>query len=177
MKALVVGGGIAGPAAALALQQAGIEPVVLEAWPRSDGEAGSWFTLASNGLHALDLLGARHLVAPIGFPSERNVMVGATGRVLGTMSLGVPLDDGTVAVTMKRSRLAAALLDEAGRRGIDVRHDSRVVRRGEPPRRGHRDPRGRVERSRATCSSAPTVSARWSVAPSTPKPLRRATSG
>ncbi|WP_256796363.1 NAD(P)/FAD-dependent oxidoreductase [Terrabacter sp. Ter38] len=127
MKALIVGGGIAGPAAALALHQAGIEPVVLEAWPRSDDEAGSWFTLASNGLHALDLLGARHLVTPIGFPSERNVMVGATGRVLGTMSLGVPLDDGTVAVTMKRSRLAAALLDEAGRRGIDVRHDSRVV--------------------------------------------------
>ncbi|CAN7441648.1 NAD(P)/FAD-dependent oxidoreductase [Terrabacter sp. LjRoot27] len=127
MKALVVGGGIAGPATALALQQAGIEAVVLEAWPRSDGEAGSWFTLAPNGLHALDLLGARRLVTPIGFPSELNVMVGATGRVLGTMSLGVPLDDGTVAVTMKRSRLAAALVDEAERRGIVVRHGSRVV--------------------------------------------------
>ena len=127
MKALLVGGGIAGPATALALQQVGVEAVVLEARPRSDGEAGSWFTLASNGLHALDLLGARHLVAPIGFPSERNVMVGATGRVLGTMSLGVPLDDGTVAMTMMRSRLAAALLDEAERRGIDVRHGSRVI--------------------------------------------------
>jgi len=127
MKALLVGGGIAGPATALALQQVGVEAVVLEARPRSDGEAGSWFTLASNGLHALDLLGARHLVAPIGFPSERNVMVGATGRVLGTMSLGVPLADGTVAMTMKRSRLAAALVDEAERRGIDVRHGSRVI--------------------------------------------------
>ncbi|KRF39385.1 NAD(P)/FAD-dependent oxidoreductase [Terrabacter sp. Soil810] len=127
MKALVVGGGVAGPATALALHQVGIEATVLEAWPRSDGEAGSWFTLAPNGLHALDLLGARHLAAGIGFPSERNVMAGATGRVLGSMSLGVPLEDGTVAVTMKRSRLAAALLGEAERRGIEVCHASRVT--------------------------------------------------
>lgn len=127
MKALVVGGGIAGPATALALQQVGIDPVVLEGWPRSDGEAGSWFTLAPNGLHALDLLGARHLATDLGVPSERNVMVGATGRVLGSMGLGVPLDDGTVAMTMKRSRLAAALVAEAERRGIEVRHGSRVV--------------------------------------------------
>jgi len=127
MKALVVGGGIAGPAAALALRQVGIETVLLEAWPRSDGEAGSWFTLAPNGLHALDLLGARSLATQIGFPSERNVMVGATGRVLGSMGLGVPLDDGTVAVTTKRSRLSAALVGEVERRGADVRHASRVA--------------------------------------------------
>jgi 2-polyprenyl-6-methoxyphenol hydroxylase-like FAD-dependent oxidoreductase len=127
MRALVVGGGIAGPATALALQRAGVDAVVVEARPSSDAETGSWFTLAANGVHVLDLLGARHRATAIGFPSERNVMVGSTGRVLGTMSLGVPLEDGTVALTMKRSRLAAALVDEAVRRGIDVRHDSKVV--------------------------------------------------
>ncbi|MBC9822957.1 FAD-dependent monooxygenase [Terrabacter sp. MAHUQ-38] len=127
MKALVVGGGIAGPATALALQQVGVDVTVLEAWPRADPDAGSWFTLAPNGLHALDLLGARHLATGLGFPSERNVMVGATGSVLGSLSLGVPLDDGTVAVTLKRSRLARALLDEAQRRGVEVRHGCRVV--------------------------------------------------
>lgn len=100
---------------------------VLEAWLRSDGEAGSWFTLAPNGLHALDLLGARHLATELGVPSERNVMVGASGAVLGDLSLGIPLDDGTVALTLKRSRLARALADEAGRRGIEVRHGARVV--------------------------------------------------
>ena len=36
MRVLIVGGGIAGPATGLALQQAGIEAVVLEAWPHSD---------------------------------------------------------------------------------------------------------------------------------------------
>ena len=126
MKALIVGGGIAGPAAALALQQIGVEPIILEARPRPDGHAGSWFTLAPNGLHALEALGARQLATEHGIPSERNVMVGATGRVLGEMSLGVPLDDGTVAVTMKRSRLALALLDESERRGIEVRYGRRM---------------------------------------------------
>ena len=127
MKALVVGGGIAGPAAALALRRLGADVTVLEAWPSADPDAGSWFTLAPNGLHALDLLGVRDLATGLGFPSERNVMVGATGSVLGSLSLGVPLDDGTVAVTLKRSRLALALLDEAKRRGVEVRHGCRVV--------------------------------------------------
>ncbi len=127
MKALIVGGGIAGPATALALQQVGIEPVLLEAWPKSDGEVGSYFTIAPNGLHALDLIGARTIATEVGFPSERNVMVGATGSVLGSMSLGSPLPDGTVALTMKRSRLGLALADEAERRGIEVRYSSRVV--------------------------------------------------
>jgi 2-polyprenyl-6-methoxyphenol hydroxylase-like FAD-dependent oxidoreductase len=127
MRALVVGGGIAGPATALALAKVGVEVTVLEAWPRADGEAGSWLTLAPNGLHALDVLGARHLATGIGLPSERNVMVGATGSVLGDLSLGVPLADGTVALTLKRSRLALALTDEARRRGIEVRHAARVV--------------------------------------------------
>ena len=127
MQACIVGGGIAGPAAALALQQTGVESVVLEAWPRPDGDAGSWFTLAPNGLHALDVLGVRHLATEHGIASERNVMVGATGRELGSLSLGVPLDDGTVAVTMKRSRLTLALLEECDRRGIEVRYGCRVT--------------------------------------------------
>lgn len=127
MKALIVGGGIAGPATAMALQQVGIEAVVLEAWPRPDGEVGSWFTVAPNGLHALDCIGALDLARSIGFPTDDNTMYAATGRLIGTISLGVPLADGTRALTMKRSRLALALAEEAERRGVEVRWGSRVV--------------------------------------------------
>jgi FAD-dependent urate hydroxylase len=49
-SALVIGGGIAGPVAAMALQKAGIDAVVYEAFPsRADG-AGGGLTLAPNGL-------------------------------------------------------------------------------------------------------------------------------
>ncbi len=127
MRALVVGGGIAGPATALALHRVGVEPIVLEAWPCGDGEKGSYLTLAPNGVHALDVLGLREVVEPLGFPTLGHEIVGSTGRHLGSLSLGVPLDDGRVGLTLKRSRLALALADTAVARGIEVRHDARVV--------------------------------------------------
>jgi len=126
MKALIVGGGVAGPAAALALHRAGISVTVLEARPEASGDVGSYFTISPNGLQALSTLGALDQTRRAGFPTRRNVMVGAAGRRLGSMSLGRPLDDGTVALTLKRSRLASLLLGEARNRGIDVRFGARV---------------------------------------------------
>ena len=56
--ALVAGGGIAGAAAALALQKAGIEPMIVEARTGpADGE-GAFLTLGSNGFEALRQLDA-----------------------------------------------------------------------------------------------------------------------
>jgi 2-polyprenyl-6-methoxyphenol hydroxylase-like FAD-dependent oxidoreductase len=126
MKALVVGGGIAGPAAALALAKAGIEPLVLERRPIVDPEAGSWFTVAPNGLDALEAIDALASVRDRGVPSRANVMYGATGHRLGKVSLGRPLDNGLVALTMKRSWMAAQLEREAERRGIVVRRGADV---------------------------------------------------
>ena len=126
MKALVVGGGIAGPAAALALAKAGIEPLVLERRPIVDPEAGSWFTVAPNGLDALEAIDALAAVRGQGVPSRANVMYGATGHRLGKVGLGRPLDNGLVALTMKRSWMAARLEREAERRGIVVRRGADV---------------------------------------------------
>ena len=120
MRALIVGGGIAGPAAAIALSRVGIEPVVLERRGAADAAAGSYFTLAPNGLDALRTLGLLDLARAAGFPSKTNIMYGATGRKLGEVSLGQPIEDGLTALTMKRSRLSARLIEEAERRGIAV---------------------------------------------------------
>ncbi len=127
MKALVVGGGIAGPAAALALAKAGIESEVLERRPVVDPEAGSWLTVAPNGLAALQAMDILEEVRDEGVPSRANVVYGATGRRLGKVSLGRPLDNGLVALTMKRSWLAARLEREAERRGIAVRLGAEVA--------------------------------------------------
>ncbi len=127
MKALVVGGGIAGPACALALQRVGIETVVLESRTGADPEVGSYLTIAPNGLDALRAVGALDLARAVGIPSRRNVMVGSSGRRLGEVSLGRPLADGTVALTLKRSALAVALAREASDRGVEVRYGARVA--------------------------------------------------
>lgn len=127
MKAVIVGGGVAGPAAALALHHVGMETVVLERRSDPNPTEGSYFTVAPNGLDALDLLGVLDLAREVGFPTRTNAMYGATGRPLGELSLGVPLADGTVALTAKRSLLAARLLDEAERRGVDVRRGVEVA--------------------------------------------------
>jgi 2-polyprenyl-6-methoxyphenol hydroxylase-like FAD-dependent oxidoreductase len=127
MKAVVVGGGIAGPAAALALTKAGIESLVLECRPVVDPEAGSWFTVAPNGLDALRAIGVLDAAQDEGVPSRVNVMYGATGRRLGRVSLGRPLDNGLAALTMKRSVMAALLEREAERRDILVRRGAEVT--------------------------------------------------
>ena len=46
-SALVIGGGVAGPVAAMALQKGGIDAVVYEAFPsRADGAGGQWQRVA-----------------------------------------------------------------------------------------------------------------------------------
>jgi 2-polyprenyl-6-methoxyphenol hydroxylase-like FAD-dependent oxidoreductase len=127
MKAVIVGGGVAGPATALALRHVGIDAVLLERRAGRDPAEGSYFTLAPNGLDALDLLGGLDLAREVGFPTATNVMYGATGRLLGEIRLGVPLADGTVALTAKRSLLAAGFVDQAESRGVDVRRGAEVV--------------------------------------------------
>ncbi len=51
--ALVIGGGIAGPATAMALQHAGIEATVYESHAAGAEGIGAFLTLASNGIDAL----------------------------------------------------------------------------------------------------------------------------
>jgi FAD-dependent urate hydroxylase len=51
--ALVIGGGIAGPVTAMALQRTGIQATVYEAHPHGAEGIGIFLTLASNGIDAL----------------------------------------------------------------------------------------------------------------------------
>jgi 2-polyprenyl-6-methoxyphenol hydroxylase-like FAD-dependent oxidoreductase len=127
MQVLIAGGGIAGSVAAMALQKAGIDATIFESHPRTDVEVGSYFTISPNGLDALDAVGVLDLVKRDGLPTRRNVLWDAKGGRLGSPGLGTPLPDGTVAQTLKRSRLTRVLLDEAIRRGIRVEFGRRVV--------------------------------------------------
>jgi 2-polyprenyl-6-methoxyphenol hydroxylase-like FAD-dependent oxidoreductase len=111
----------------MALQRAGIEAAVYEAHVPTDGEAGSYLTVATNGLDALRAIGADGPVLAAGFPTPTNLLLAATGRRLGAVSNGGVLADGTVSHTIRRARLYQALDDEAAARGIRVEHGRRLV--------------------------------------------------
>lgn len=127
MKAVIVGGGVAGPAVALALGRVGIDSVVLEARPEQAAAAGSFLTLAPNGVHAVAELGLRDDLCERAFATRQNRLVSARGRLLGAVTLGEPLPDGTPAQTLRRAQLADLLVTAAAGRGIEVRYGARVV--------------------------------------------------
>jgi FAD-dependent urate hydroxylase len=52
--ALVIGAGIAGPAMSMAPKRAGIEPLLFEAHQAGASGVGSFLTVTSNGVDALD---------------------------------------------------------------------------------------------------------------------------
>src|ERR671912_744609 len=104
-KALIIGGGVAGPVAAMALQRAGIDSVVYEAYAGGADAAGAFLTFASNGLDALRAIDANHLVLAEGFPTPRMEIQNGTGKRLGEVPLGGEVPDGTVSQTPKRGDL------------------------------------------------------------------------
>jgi 2-polyprenyl-6-methoxyphenol hydroxylase-like FAD-dependent oxidoreductase len=126
-NALIIGGGIAGMVSAMALQRAGIDSVVYEAYPESAGlDAGAFLTVAVNGLDALRSIDAHRGVQAAGFPTETMVFTSGTGKTLGEMPMGGRLADGTATVTIKRADLYNALREEAHSRGIQFEHNKRL---------------------------------------------------
>jgi FAD-dependent urate hydroxylase len=126
-RALVIGGGIAGPVTAMALEKAGFEAVVYEAQPASADRTGAFLTLASNGIDALRVLGADERVLAAGFPTPAITLRSGTGKRLGTVRTGRSADDGTESRTLRRADLQRALHEEALARGIAVEHGRRLV--------------------------------------------------
>ncbi|MGH3288441.1 MAG: NAD(P)-binding protein [Streptosporangiaceae bacterium] len=73
--ALVIGGGIAGPVAATALRKVGIEATVYEAaYPPAAGELGGSLGPASNGVAALEIIGAADAVRALATPTPNMLM-------------------------------------------------------------------------------------------------------
>jgi FAD-dependent urate hydroxylase len=127
-KALIIGGGIAGPVTAMALQRAGIDSVVYEAYNTSAAlDAGAFLTVAVNGLDALRSLDAHEPVLAAGFPTRSIEFFSGTGKRLGEVPIGGTLADGTVTHTIKRADLYRVLHDEAIRRGIRTEHGKRLI--------------------------------------------------
>jgi 2-polyprenyl-6-methoxyphenol hydroxylase-like FAD-dependent oxidoreductase len=121
-RALVVGGGIAGPAVALFFARAGIEPVVLEAYPRSE-DVGGGFQIAPNGLRVLAELGLADTLLAQGHPCNDMAFRNHQGRLIGVARTA----RAGCAVNVMRASVHRVLRDEVTRRGIDIRYEKRLI--------------------------------------------------
>jgi 2-polyprenyl-6-methoxyphenol hydroxylase-like FAD-dependent oxidoreductase len=122
--ALVIGGGIAGPVAALALAKAGIEPTVYEAYASTADGIGGTLTVAPNGLDALRIIDAEEVVRGIGRPMEHTVMADGGGKRIGEFP-GLP--DLPPSQAMWRPELYRALHDHTVAHGIRIEYGKRLV--------------------------------------------------
>jgi FAD-dependent urate hydroxylase len=127
MRAVVIGGGIAGTTTAIALARAGIEAVVHEAYGRDSEGVGAWLTLASNGIDAVGTLGLGDAVRAGGFPTPRMRLVNQNGRPLAEFPFGAERADGLQVHSVRRPDLYRALRDAAAERGITVEYGKRLV--------------------------------------------------
>jgi 2-polyprenyl-6-methoxyphenol hydroxylase-like FAD-dependent oxidoreductase len=113
-RALVIGAGIAGLAAAIALQRAGREVLVLERAPRLD-EIGAGLSLWPNAIKALRRLGVGGAVEAAGAPAHDAAFRSWRGAQLGA-SITSRLQDrfGAPLILVHRARLQAVLLRALG---------------------------------------------------------------
>jgi 2-polyprenyl-6-methoxyphenol hydroxylase-like FAD-dependent oxidoreductase len=127
MRAVVIGGGIAGTTAAIALAKAGIDATVHEAHERDSEGAGAWLTLASNGIDAIGTLGLGDAVRAGGFATPRMRLANHTGRTLAEFPFGTARADGLQVHSVRRLDLYRELRDAAIERGIPVEYGKRLV--------------------------------------------------
>jgi 2-polyprenyl-6-methoxyphenol hydroxylase-like FAD-dependent oxidoreductase len=119
-KALIIGGGVAGPVVALFLQQAGIEAEIYEARDASTDYGGSFLNMACNGLSVLKTLGLDELVSRQGSPIPRMVIWSGKGKRLGEVRNGARAEVGAPSINILRSRLHQMLREEVEQRRIKM---------------------------------------------------------
>lgn len=118
----MIGAGISGPVAAMALKRANINAVVYEAGGPAATDAGPYLTLGASGLAALAAIGADSLITSGGFVTQGTVLLSATGKRLCTIG------GEFTSVTIRRGRLKRLLQEEAMRRGIRFEFGKRLGR-------------------------------------------------
>lgn len=125
MKAVIIGGGISGTVTAMALQRAGIEASVYEAYPSGGEDAGAFLTIMHNGMDALRAIGAEAPVSENSFAAVGLELVTPDGRTVERRSFDMEGLAGPR--TLTRAALYRALQEEAISRGITFERGKRLV--------------------------------------------------
>ncbi|HET9779442.1 MAG TPA: FAD-dependent monooxygenase [Propionibacteriaceae bacterium] len=126
-RALVIGGGVAGPAAAMFLAADGWEVEIFEAAANPDDYAGAFLNVATNGLTVLGALGLREQLLSDAHPAPHMIMWSSTGKQLGTVPNGPAGDPARGSAVVRRGWLHRVLREGAEDRGIPIRFGARLT--------------------------------------------------
>src|SRR5438552_6336044 len=110
-KALIIGGGIAGPVTAIFLKKAGIDAELFEAWPYSTGIGGG-LQIAPNGMHVLAEIGFASEMIRRGSICESFDFHSQKGALLGSLNRNMKQRFGQPAVNMCRATLNEMLTNK-----------------------------------------------------------------
>src|SRR5262245_23189247 len=123
-KALIVGGGIAGPVAAMFFKRAGIDAEIYEARDEIDNEGGWFLNLAGNGIEVLKTLGVDAPISAEGSAVPRMITWSGKGKRLGEVRNGARAGL-TESVLIRRSVLQQRLREAALRQGVAIHFGKR----------------------------------------------------
>ena len=126
-RALVIGGGVAGPTAAMFLAADGWEVEIFEAAAKPDDYAGSFLNVATNGLTVLDALELRERLLSDAHPAPHMIMWSSTGKQLGSVPNGPAGDPARGSAVVRRGWLHRVLREGAEDRGIPIRFGARLT--------------------------------------------------
>jgi len=127
-EVIVIGCGIAGPAAALFLRRAGYSPRIYEAAPAPRDEEGAFFNIAPNGMHVLRELGVEEEVRRLGHVTRGLAFHNEVGLEIGR--LDGSRDEqlfGASSILIPRGTIGRILREKAEREGIPVSFGKRLV--------------------------------------------------
>ncbi len=133
-KVLVIGGGIGGLAATLALRQAGFDVQIFEG-VSTIKEVGAGLAIWSNALKALEQIGLADAIRAVGRPAKYRAIHAATGELLTRVQIDQLGTDGDASLLhLHRGDLQGVLLQavgeatiQLGRRCIGFRQNSEGV--------------------------------------------------
>src|SRR6516225_1900728 len=138
MRALIVGGGIGGLAAAVALRRVGVESLIVEKVANSL-EIGAGLGIWSNAMNALRILGLEDRVLASCSLMERTVTSTPAGRVIARTDFrDIIQEAGAPCVCLHRAALRRILLEalppdsvQTGKRCADIDNSTAILEGGD----------------------------------------------
>jgi len=125
-RALIIGGGIAGPVLALFLRRSGFDAQVFEA-SAGPNEAGGGLGLAPNGMNVLAAAGVVEQVRAVSVTGHEWAFENQHGKLLACLSGGDSVRYGQPSAMITRAALHRSVIEQAESRGVSVHYNKRLV--------------------------------------------------